>query len=103
MKGLALESEKTLFLIGDSWSSLLMETGLLHNYFGNFSTWGEKYYVKWDWTGNELSLDLHKSLNELNLDFHKTGNELSLDLHKTCTLNIKKSGILHSLIFLIVV
>ena len=24
--------------------TLLMETGLLHNYFGNFSTRGERYY-----------------------------------------------------------
>ena len=29
--------------IGNSQSTLLVETGFLHNYLGNFSTQGEKY------------------------------------------------------------
>ena len=31
-------------IFGDVWSTLLMETGLLHEYFGNFSMQGKKYY-----------------------------------------------------------
>ena len=33
-------------IIRDSYSTLLMEMGLLHDYFGNYSTRGEKYYFR---------------------------------------------------------
>ena len=100
--------------------TLLMESGLLHDYFGNFSTRGERYYfcmegsmwderlnpreVKLKWTSENLEtqklgggeiLDLHKSGNELSLDLHKSSNELSLDLHKPgneLSLDLQKSG-----------
>ena len=98
----------------------LMETGLLHDYFGNFSMRSERYYFlvegsmqeeiemnlgngRWGrlkqtsensegWRG---VLDLHKSGNELSLDLDKSGNELSLDLHKLgneLSLDLHKSG-----------
>ena len=88
---------------------LLMETGLLHDYFGNFSMWSERYYFlvegsTWgeiepmqgeiemnlrngrlggggDWSEHQKTWKLW-SVEEV-LDLHKSGNELSLDLHKS--------------------
>ena len=43
--------------------TLLMETGLLHDYFGNFSTWGERYYITWcevEPTQGEIEMNIAK-------------------------------------------
>ena len=39
-----------------------METGLLHDYLGNFSTWGERYYFheRWDWTHTKWDWNQHR-------------------------------------------
>ena len=46
-----------------------METGLLHDYFGNFSMWGERYYfhvrldwthMRWDWNKHQKTWKLWK-------------------------------------------
>ena len=78
--------------------------GLLHDYFGNFSTQGERYYFCMEgsmrgeiemnlrngrWGGGGGDWNEHWKTQKLGtwvegvLDLHKSGNELSLDLHKS--------------------
>ena len=94
-----------------------METGLFRDFFGNFSTQGEKYYFCMEgstrgeiepmWGEIETNLGngrwgrLKWTLENLELGWrgvlylHKSGNELSLDLHKSgneLSLDLHKSG-----------
>ena len=39
-----LMKHTSIILLVTRRGTLLMESGLLHDYFGNFSTWGERYY-----------------------------------------------------------
>ena len=99
--------------------TLLMETGLLHDYFGKFSAqvkdiifvWRgvckvrlNPHHVRLKWTLEtegvvEIEMNIRKLRNseewKVVLDLHMSDNELSLDLHKSSnelSLDLHKSG-----------